>query len=298
MGLPKTALGNDAVLTIVKSLSKMAHFVPTQTIVTAEGVVEVLAGRLIRYHGLPEKFISDRGPRLVADLCGKLSKQFQINRALSSAWHPQTAGQTEWVHTTLEEVLTSLPLTPPMTKLIQRLIHRAAASIIHAQAQQEVYANQHRQPAELTVGDRVWVSTRYMQPRGSAKLQPQFICPFTIVPKVETVAYKLDLLAPMQIHPVCHVCFLQKDKPRPTEMLPPQGREPAEEALKGTRYEVEHILIGGTRNGLEEYLVKWKGYPDEDASWEPKQHLDRCKDLLRAFRANRTRLRRRTRREA
>ncbi|KAL8439194.1 hypothetical protein Efla_006623 [Eimeria flavescens] len=53
-----------------------------------------------------QKFISDRGPRFVADLWGKQCKQPQINRALSSAGHPQTDGQkAERVRRTLEQVL-------------------------------------------------------------------------------------------------------------------------------------------------------------------------------------------------
>ncbi|KAL8425175.1 hypothetical protein Efla_007521 [Eimeria flavescens] len=186
-----------------------------------------------------------------------------------------------------------------MTKLFQRLVDRAAANIIHAQAQQQFYANQHREPAEFAMGDRVWVSTRYMQPRGSAKFQLRFIGPFTIVSKIAKVAYELDLPATMQMHSVFYLCLLQKDKPRPTKMLPPQGWEPAEEALKGTEpcYEVEPILYSLTRKGTEEYLLKWKGYLDEDVTWEPIQHLDRCKDLLRAIRAKRSLQRRRTYRE-
>ncbi|KAL8438917.1 hypothetical protein Efla_001503 [Eimeria flavescens] len=203
MGLPKTARGNNPILTIVDSLSKMAHVGPPQTAVTAEGVVEPFADRLVRFHGLPENSISDRDTRRVADLWGKLCKQFQINRAqinraLPSACHPrQTSAARAPAPTTLEHVLRSCiqsdeaawedfspavelayncsthkstrrspfevtigenplrasdlgivdayepTLTPPMTKLFQRLVEHAAADIIHAQAQQQFYANQH-----------------------------------------------------------------------------------------------------------------------------------------------------------
>ncbi|KAL8424650.1 hypothetical protein Efla_006398 [Eimeria flavescens] len=120
MGL--TARGNEPILTIVDSLSKMAHFVPRQTTVTAEAVVELLADRLIRYFtiGLPEKFISDRGPRFVADLWGKQCKQPQINRALSSAGHPQTDGQkAERVRRTLEQVLRTYIQSDEVAKYVK-----------------------------------------------------------------------------------------------------------------------------------------------------------------------------------
>ncbi|KAL8425873.1 hypothetical protein Efla_007746 [Eimeria flavescens] len=90
---------------------------------------------------------------------------------------------------------------------------------------------------------------------------------------------------------IFHICLLQKNKLSPTEMLPPAGWGPAEEASKGRepRYEVKWNL---------RICSEVEGYLDEDATWEPVQHLDRCKDLLRAFRANRTRQRRRTCRQA
>ena len=61
--LSLTKTGHDSVLVLVDSLSKMAHFVPAKKIFTAADTVDVLADRLLRYHGLPEAFISDRDPR-------------------------------------------------------------------------------------------------------------------------------------------------------------------------------------------------------------------------------------------
>ncbi|KAL8439280.1 hypothetical protein Efla_003582 [Eimeria flavescens] len=173
MGLPKTARGNNPILTIVDSLSKMAHVGPPQTTVTAEGVVEPLADRLVRYHGLPEKSISDRDPRRVADLWGKLSpttlehvlrSYIQSDEAAWEDFSPAvelayncsthkstrrspfevTIGENPLRASDLGIVDAYEPtLTPPMTKLFQRLVEHAAADIIHAQAQQQFYANQH-----------------------------------------------------------------------------------------------------------------------------------------------------------
>ena len=184
-------------------------------------------------------------------------------------------------------------ISPPMTKLFQQLVDRAAAHILLAQARQKHYADRGRREVQFAVGDRVWVSTKFMQPQGAAKFQPRFIGPFPVVARIGDVAYRLQLPDSMQQHPVFHVSLLQRDKPRPAEMLHPEGWQPVEVAEPGEddSYEVEHILDVRGEAPNEEYLVQWKGYPAEAATWELLHNLDRCRNILRAFRALRTRKR-------
>ena len=85
--------------------AKMAPFVPTKIFVTAEGVVSLLADRLVRHHGLPSVIVSDRDPRFVSELWEPLIKRFEIDCVLSSASHPQTGGQTERMHRTIDQAL-------------------------------------------------------------------------------------------------------------------------------------------------------------------------------------------------
>ncbi|CDI76259.1 Similar to Transposon MAGGYgagandpolgenehomologues, related [Eimeria praecox] len=103
--LPPAKTGHDSILVQVDSLSKMAHFVPAKKTFTAADTVDVLADRLIRYHGLPEALISDRDPRSQSGLWQQLCARLNIKRALSSSYHPQSDGQTERVHRTLEQML-------------------------------------------------------------------------------------------------------------------------------------------------------------------------------------------------
>lgn len=73
--------------------------------VSAGETVELLADRLIRYHGFPDVLISDRDPRFQSLVWEQLCHRFRIKRAMSSAYHPQSHGQTERVNRTLEQML-------------------------------------------------------------------------------------------------------------------------------------------------------------------------------------------------
>ena len=88
-------------------------------------------------------------------------------------------------------------VTPPMNMIFQQLVDRAAVHILQAEALQKHYADQKRKEAEFQVGEKVRVSTSFMQPRGSPKFQPRFIGPFKITRRIGKVAYRLDFDMPL-----------------------------------------------------------------------------------------------------
>lgn len=81
-GLPKTAAGHDAILTLVDSVSKMAHFIPTKTTASAAEVLELLADWLARYHGRPSTLISHCDVRFVSEIWETFCRRLKIKRAL------------------------------------------------------------------------------------------------------------------------------------------------------------------------------------------------------------------------
>jgi len=96
---------HNAVMTVVDSVSKRAYFIPTHTTVTAEGVARLFLHQVWKLHGLPKCVISDRGPQFIACFTRELYCLLGIKLASSTAWHPQTDGQTERVNQELDQYL-------------------------------------------------------------------------------------------------------------------------------------------------------------------------------------------------
>jgi len=92
-------------MTIVDSISKRVHFVPTHTMVTAEGVARLFLHHVWKLHGLPKRVVSDRGPQFVASFTKELYRLLGIRLSFFTAWHPQTDRQTERVNQKLDQFL-------------------------------------------------------------------------------------------------------------------------------------------------------------------------------------------------
>ena len=83
----------------------MAHFVPTTEKTSAEGVARLFWDNVWKLYGLPESIIIDRGAQFAVGMIKKLNNMLGINTKLSTAYHPQTDGQTERINQDLEQYL-------------------------------------------------------------------------------------------------------------------------------------------------------------------------------------------------
>jgi hypothetical protein len=105
MDLPVSASGNDAILVLVDKLTKYVHLVPTRKICTAEDMSRLFLAHIFQYHGVPKVLISDRDPRFTSALWKAFCHHLGIEPRFSTAFHPETDGQTERTNRVLEEVL-------------------------------------------------------------------------------------------------------------------------------------------------------------------------------------------------
>jgi hypothetical protein len=93
--VPVSKSGNDMILLAVDRLTKMAHFIPTTTKVTAKETAELFLRYVFRYHDLPDNIVSGRDPKFTSHFWMSLQKILEIKLLISTAEHPQTDGQSE-----------------------------------------------------------------------------------------------------------------------------------------------------------------------------------------------------------
>jgi hypothetical protein len=105
VGLPNTSLRHDSIWVIVDRLTKTAHFLPVHTTYNAKKYAEIYLDQIVRLHGVPKTIIFDRGAQFITRFWEQLQHALGTKLIRSSAYHPQTDGQTERVNQILEDML-------------------------------------------------------------------------------------------------------------------------------------------------------------------------------------------------
>jgi len=111
VGLPKTAKGYDSIWVVVDRFTKSAHFIPVKAGYKSHQYAELYIARIVSLHGIPKTIISDSGSQFVAHFWELLHAALGTQLIRSSAYHPQTDGQTERINQILEDMLRACALT-------------------------------------------------------------------------------------------------------------------------------------------------------------------------------------------
>jgi len=152
-----------------------------------------------------------------------------------------------------------------------------------AQNQQKIYADKNKVERNFEVGDLVYLRLQpyhqtSIKKNGVEKLKPRFYGPYKVSRRIGEVAYEIELPSRSKIHNVFHVSCLKKALGQQvivTEEIPPLDEEGQLILIPEEVLEVREKRL---RNmSIEEYLIKWKNLPIEDASWEGEQVLQ-CMD--------------------
>ncbi|GJR77500.1 putative reverse transcriptase domain-containing protein [Tanacetum coccineum] len=171
--LPKTAAGYDSIWVIVDRLTKSAHFLPMKETDSTEKLTRLYMKEIVARHGIPVSIISDRDSHFTSRVWQSLHKALGTQLDLSTAYHPQTDGQSERTIQTLEDMLRAcvidfgngwdrhLPLVEFLYNNSYHTSIKAAPSknftdrMQAARDRQKSYADKRRRPLEFEVGDKV-----------------------------------------------------------------------------------------------------------------------------------------------
>ncbi|KAI3774685.1 hypothetical protein L1987_49245 [Smallanthus sonchifolius] len=215
--LPRTPTGCDTIWVIVDRLTKSAHFLAIKENDKMEKLTRLYRKEVVSRHGVPISIISDRDARFTSHFWQSLQKALGTRLDISTAYHPQTDGQTKRTIQTLEDMLRACVINfgPELVfetseKIVQNRNCMAAAC-----DRQKSYSDKRRKPLEFQVGDTVllkvspWKGVIRFGKRG--KLNPRYVGPFKIVKRIGPVAYQLHLPEGLSgVHDVFHLSNLKK----------------------------------------------------------------------------------------
>jgi hypothetical protein len=156
---------------------------------------------------------------------------------------------------------------------MQSLVEEVRAYLLAARSRQKSIADKHRTDREFQVGESVWLKIKVKQAKlrigNCKKLAPRWAGPFLIVQRLGPQAYKLQLPPRLKIHDVFHVSLLKQHTPNPHEILDtPTLLEMTEEHIELVPEALLEKSFKKTRRSqFLQFLVKWKHFPAEDATW-------------------------------
>ncbi|GJX53420.1 putative reverse transcriptase domain-containing protein [Tanacetum coccineum] len=243
--------------------------------------------------------ICDRDPRFTSNFWRSLQKALGTSLDMSTAYHPQTDGQSERTIQTLEDML---PYSAPFEALYGRkcrspvcwaevgqvqltgpeLVQETTERIIQikqriqtARDRQKSYADLKRKPMEFQVGDKVmlkvspWKGVVRFGKRG--KLNPRYVGPFKVLKKVGAVAYKLELPQELsRVHNTFHVSNLKKCYSDDPLVVPLEGLQVddklhfVEEPVEIMDREVKQLR----RSRVPIVKVRWNSRRGPEFTWE------------------------------
>ena len=165
---------------------------------------------------------------------------------------------------------------------LQELMTVCQQNLHHKQELQKRGHDRGVKPQSYALGNKVWLSSKYLKTKQNHKLEAKFFGPFRVLHPVGKQAYKLELPKKWRIHDVFHVSLLEQDTTKKGRVNDTQ-LDFEFEAGDDKEYEVDGIRDSAVyaRESARQlpglyYLVLWKSYPEEENTWEPTltiQHL-------------------------
>ncbi|KAG8492987.1 hypothetical protein CXB51_010205 [Gossypium anomalum] len=310
-GLPLTPTKKDSVWVVVDRLTKSAHFISVRTDYSLQKLAKLYVAEIVRLHGVPVSIIYDRDPRFTSRFWQKLQEALGTRLDFSTAFHPQTDGQSERVIQVLEDMLRGCIIDfrgswedyLPLAEFAYNNSYQPSIQIAPYEA---LYGRRCRRPTcwtelgerqvlgpelvaategkhkeiEFAIGDMVFLKVspwkKILRFGRNGKLSPRFIRPYQVVKRIGPVAYQLELPPELhRIHDVFHVSMLRRYRSDPTHVIPVAEIE----VQSDLTFEEELVQILDRdvkvliRKSVLLVKVLWRNHGKEEATWETEEAM-------------------------
>ncbi|KAI5336143.1 hypothetical protein L3X38_015409 [Prunus dulcis] len=222
--LPRTQSKHDGVWVIVDRLIKSAHFLPVRANYSLNKLAKIFIEEIVILHGVPVSIVSYRDPRFTSRFWTKLNEAFGTQLQFSTAFHPQTDGQSERTIQTLEDMLRACALQfrgdwDEKLPLMEFAYNDSYQVSIGMSPFDALYGRQCRTPV-------YWDEVGVVRFGKRGKRSPRYIGPYEIIERVGPVTYRLALPADLALlHDVFHISMLRKYISDPSHVLEEQPVE-------------------------------------------------------------------------
>ncbi|KAJ1582084.1 hypothetical protein NDA15_001662 [Ustilago hordei] len=287
----------DSILVIVDRLTKFAILAPTHKTVTAKQTAVLLYGHMVRLFGYPDHMVSDRGRQFISGAWKAFAEQMGVKHSLSTAYHPQTDGQTERVNQVIEQYLRMYcnyeqndwaNLLDTAAFVYNNMVHNSIGVSpffacygwnpkAHPDIPQRLGVNDPGRFEYLMDGKE---RCKYLQEQ-IREAQRRSVDQYNR--KHKDIEFKVGDMV--------YINRRNWKTRRPTPKLDTRfaGPYPVQERPtmpplpdEDLDFEVEALIDKRSHNGTTEYKVLWRGYSEEAASWEPVENLN-CPDLIQEY---------------
>ncbi|KAL8114622.1 hypothetical protein AgCh_021469 [Apium graveolens] len=302
VGLPKTKSNHDTIWVIIDRLTKSAHFLPINERYSLERLVKIYLDEIVTKHGVPVSIILDRDPRFNSRFWTKFPECLGTTLNMSTAYHPQTDGQSERMIQTIEHMLrvgaldfkgnwddhlpliefsyndsyhASIGMPPELVQQTRDAVVLIWKKLEAAHDRQRKNADLYWKDMNFEIGSLVLLkvspwkgSVRFGQ---KGKLSPRYIGSFEVLKQIGKVAYEIALPLQLQhIHNMFHVSMLKPYIPNSNQVIEYEPIEfqsdlPYVERLIQILDRKERVL---RNKSIPIVKVHWRNHRVEESTWE------------------------------
>ncbi|KAI5116595.1 hypothetical protein M0805_006927 [Coniferiporia weirii] len=295
----------DSIMVVVDhDSSKGIVLIPCTKTLDAISTAKLYHNNVYRHFSLPQCIISDWGPQFASHIFQTLCTRLGIKSKLSTAYHPQTDGQTERTNQEVEAYLCIYCRTSPHTWADSltdlEFSHNIQTHSVTKTSPFNITLGYDPIPIPLVIEDTN-IPTLALRMRLLSLIQKEALAahdlahtymarrgargfrPFKLGDKVlSPLNYRLKLPPAWKIHPIFHASLLSTYMETDTHG-PPFTQPPPDQIDRHQEFEIEAIVSHKGNGNQCCFLVKWTGYPSSENQWLPETALSHATKILKTY---------------